>query len=213
MHTMNAHGIRLLKRRDHTLRRIIEQVGPCTLGPRRRYFAALCEAIVSQQLSTKAAQTIYGRFRSRFDRNTPTPAGVLALDTADLRNAGLSRGKVSYVRDLAEKFLDSSIPRRRFAGMDDDAIIEALTQVKGIGVWTAQMFLIFVLNRPDVLPVDDLGLRKAVQQHYGLGALPEAAEFTSLAKPWRPHRTTAVWYLWQSLNNSPVRRKRDKVGT
>jgi len=201
---VDARGVARLKRRDKTLKRIIDEVGACTLRPQRQYFVALCEAIVHQQLAMKAAATIFKRFRSLFNRNLPTPAGLLALSDADLRQAGISRQKAGYLRDLAEKFADSTVPSRRLSVMDDEAVIAALTQVKGIGVWTAQMFLIFVLNRPDVLPVDDLGLRKAVQLRYGLDELPGAGELTSLAKAWRPHRSLATWYLWQSLNNTPL---------
>jgi DNA-3-methyladenine glycosylase II len=198
---MHASATATLRRRDTTLRRIIREVGPCTLAPRRRYFAALCEAIASQQLSTKVATTIYRRFCEQFDRRTPTPAGLLALSDAKLRAAGLSRQKIGYLRDLARKFTDGTVPARRLAAMDDDAVIDALTRVKGIGVWTVQMFLIFVLNRPDVLPVEDLGLRKAVQTHYGFHKLPTAAQVHETAEPWRPYRSIATWYLWQSLNN------------
>jgi DNA-3-methyladenine glycosylase II len=201
---MHASTSATLGRRDPTLRRIIRDVGPCTLAPRRRYFAALCEAIASQQLSTKAAATIYRRFCEQFDRRTPTPPGLLALSDATLRGVGLSRQKVGYLRDLARKFADGTVPARRLAAMDDDAVIDVLTRVKGIGVWTVQMFLIFVLNRPDVLPVDDLGLRKAVQTHYRFRELPTAAELHAVAERWRPYRSIATWYLWQSLNNRPM---------
>jgi len=204
--TVPPQAIRTLSRRDATLAKIIRRVGPCTLAPRRRYFANLCEAIVWQQLSPKAATTIYGRFRGLFPRRVPTPTRLLELPDAALRRAGVSRQKAGYLRDLARRFADGTIPYRRLAAMEDDAVIDALTLVKGIGVWTAQMFLIFVVSRPDVLPVDDLGLRKAVSFHYGFDALPSAAEMTEVAEPWRPYRSIAAWYLWQSLNNQPAPR-------
>ena len=202
-------GAACLKLRDETLRRIIHQVGPCTLVPRRRYFVALCEAIVAQQLAVKAAATIFGRFCRLFERNTPTPVKVLASSDAKLRSAGLSGQKLGYVRDLADKFADGTIRQRHLSRMDDEAVIAALTQVKGIGVWTAQMFLIFVLNRPDVWPVDDLGIRSAVQTQFGLRNLPDAARLTRLAEPWRPYRSIAAWYLWQSKDNQPLRPSND----
>jgi DNA-3-methyladenine glycosylase II len=200
---MPEHAIEHLRKSDHRLRRIIDRVGPCALAPRRDYFPALCEAIVSQQLAAKAAATIFRRFTALFARHRPTGTALLELGNDDLRGAGLSRQKIGYLRDLATKFNDGTIPQRRLARMDDDAVIAALTQVKGVGVWTGQMFLIFVLNRPDILPVDDLGLRKAAQLLYNLPDLPARTELTDLAEPWRPFRSVATWYLWQSLNGTP----------
>ncbi len=193
-----------LKRRDKVLRRIINQVGPCTIKPRRRYFVSLCDAIVSQQLSTKAANTISKRFRKLFHRATPTPKGVLATSIGQLRGVGLSGQKSKYVHDLATKFSDGTIPTKKLAALSDEEVIEILTQVKGIGVWTVHMFLIFVLNRPDVWPIDDLGVRKAVQLQFNLNELPHANKLHELAEPWRPHRTVAAWYLWRSLDNAPL---------
>ncbi len=209
---MSTSAVRALKRRDKILKRIMEQVGPCTLAPRRRYFPMLCQAIISQQLSTKVAETIYDRFSSLFDRRTPAPAGFADLDDAGLRGVGLSRQKVVYLRDLAEKYANATIPHRRFRRMGDDAVIESLTQVKGIGVWTAQMFLIFVLHRLDVLPVDDLGIRKAAQRLYGFAELPGPAELIDVAEVWRPYRSIASWYLWQSLDTTPLKRNRARSG-
>ncbi len=196
-----------LKRKDKMLRRIINQVGPCTIKPRRRYFVSLCDAIVSQQLSTKAASTISKRFRALFNRSTPTPEGVLQSTTELLRSVGLSGQKAKYIHDLATKFSDGTIPTKKLARLSDEEVIETLTQVKGIGVWTVQMFLIFVLNRPDVWPVDDLGVRKAVQIQFQLSELPHADKMNELAEPWRPHRTVAAWYLWRSLDNAPLNNK------
>lgn len=200
---MSAEAVRHLKKKDKELRRVIDRVGACTLRKRRSFFPTLCQAIISQQLSTKAAATIYGRFRSLFDRRTPAPAGFADFDDAGLRGVGLSRQKVVYLRDLAEKYANATIPHRRFSQMDDDAVIAALTQVKGIGIWTAQMFLIFVLHRLDVLPVDDLGIRKAAQRLYGFCELPGPDELTDVAEVWRPYRSIASWYLWQSLDTTP----------
>ena len=203
--SIDPRAITTLKRRDPTLGRIIDRVGPCTLRPQKRYFAALCEAIIAQQLSIKAAATIYRRFRGSFDRKTPTPERLVALSDADLRAVGLSRQKIGYLRDLARKFADRTVPYRRLSTLDEDTVIAVLTQVKGIGVWTAQMFLIFSLNRPDVLPVGDLGLRKAVELWYELDGLPAEAELIEIGEGWRPYRTVATWYLWQSLDNRPLR--------
>jgi DNA-3-methyladenine glycosylase II len=194
-----------LTRRDRTLAAIIRNVGPCMLTPRRDYFVALCEAIVSQQLSTKAANTIFRRFRDLFPRRRPTPAAVADLAADQFRSVGLSGQKTKYMRDLADHFTNGAIPVRKIPRMTDDEITEALTAVKGIGVWTAHMFLIFVLNRPDVWPVGDLGIRRAVQLRYGLDDLPAADQLHQIAQPWKPYRTTASWYLWRSLGNDPLR--------
>jgi len=176
---------------------IIDRVGHCTLRPRRDYFVALCQAIFAQQVSTAVASTLFGRFRTLFAAGRPTPGRVLQLSDQCLRSVGLSRQKAVYIRDLALHFADGRIPTRRFARMDDQAIIRSLLAVKGIGRWTAEMFLIFVLNRPDLLPVDDLGIRKSVQTFYGLPDLPDAEALLRLADPWRPWRTIATWYLWR----------------
>jgi len=200
---MHTTAQRALKRRDPVMGRLIDTHGACPLAPRRDYFVMLCKSIVSQQLSTKAAATIFGRFRDLFDRRRPTPAGVLALKFDVLRGVGLSNQKTGYVIDLAEKFNNGSMPRR-LGALSDDEVIAALTQVKGVGVWTAQMFLMFVLVRPDVWPVDDLGIRKAAMNLYGMKELPDADALNALAEPWRPHRTIAAWYFWRSLDNAPM---------
>lgn len=171
---------------------------------RRDYFVALSQAIVSQQLAVKAAATIFARFRRLFPRSRPTPEALLKLSLEALRGAGLSGQKSSYLRDLAHHFSTGEIPARRITRMTDEEVIAALTRVKGVGVWTAEMFLIFVLNRPDVWPVDDLGVRKAAQRLFGLPALPDAKTLNRLAEPWRPYRTVAAWYLWRSLENKPM---------
>ena len=196
---MDARGIRFLKRKDKTLARIIADVGPCTLRPRKRYFVALCEAIIAQQVSLKAGETVFGRFKDLFDRKLPTPTAVLQKTDAELRSVGISRQKNGYLRALAMSFDDGTIPRHGLSKLDDDAIIERLTRVKGIGLWTAQMFLMFVLARPDVLPVGDLGFQRAVRLHYLFNEMPTEAELIALGETWRPYRSLAVWYLWQSL--------------
>jgi DNA-3-methyladenine glycosylase II len=181
------------------LARIIQRVGPCTLRPRRDYFVVLCKAIYTQQISTKVAAVLFARFREQFPRGRPTPQLVLKIidDEARMRTCGLSRQKRGYIRDLAEHFASGAIKTRRLAAMTDEQVIEALTEVKGIGRWTAEMFLIFTLNRPDVLPVDDLGLRKAAQTVFKLRELPDALALRTLATPWEPWRSIATWYLWR----------------
>ena len=184
------------------LARLIELVGPCTLAPRRDYFVVLCKAIFTQQISTRVATVLFGRFREHFPSRRPTPRLVLdGMNGDDGENAfpgcGLSRQKRKYVRDLAQHFATNQIPTRKLAGMTDDEVIDALVQVNGIGRWTAEMFLIFTLNRPDVLPVDDLGLRQGTQRVFGLKKTPDAKTLTKLAEPWRPWRSIATWYIWR----------------
>jgi DNA-3-methyladenine glycosylase II len=191
---------RHLRRADPRLSVVIGQVGPCSLRPQRGAFRNLVEAIVSQQISGQAAAAILGRFVALFPgRAFPAPADVLAVPPDRLRGAGLSNRKAAYVLDLAAHFANGAIRPARFSRLADDEIVEQLIQVKGVGRWTAEMFLIFCLNRLDVLPVDDLGLRKGVQQTYRLRRLPDAATIERLAAPWHPYCTVATWYLWRSL--------------
>lgn len=191
-------------RRDPVMKKLIARVGPCTLHPRRDYFVVLCKSIFNQQISTKVAATLFGRFRDRFPLRRPTPARVATFLTCGdeplIRTCGLSRQKRAYVLDLAQRFATGAIPTRRFNRMSDEDIIQALTQVKGVGRWTGEMFLMFVLNRPDVLPVDDLGLREGVKVAYGLAERPSARTLTDLGERWRPYRTIATWYLWRGLS-------------
>lgn len=189
---------RHLSRADPVLAGLIARVGPCRLFPRKDYFVALCQAIFTQQVSTAVATVLFERFRKLFPGGRPTPPRVLEATEEELAGVGLSRQKRGYLRDLAGKFASGQIPTRRFAQMSDEQIIESLLPIKGVGRWTAEMFLIFVLNRPDLLPVDDLGVRKVVQFRYGLPELPEAQELIRIAQPWRPWRTVATWYLWRS---------------
>ena len=191
-----------MRRVDPVMKSIIARVGPCTLSPRKDYFVVLCKSIFSQQLNTKVAATLFGRFSDLFPRRRPTPKLVLkalcgGVSEEAIRHAGLSRQKRSYILDLAQHFMEGEIPTRSFAGMEDEAVIEHLTCVKGIGRWTAEMFLIFVLNREDILPVDDLGVLEAMRVHYGLANRPTKGEAIKLAEPWRPYRTLGTWYLWR----------------
>ena len=160
------------------------------------------QAIISQQLSTKAAATIGARVMGLCG-GAPTPEAIERLTDQELRLAGLSGQKTRYMRDLSRRVLDGSLALADIESLDDEAVIGALTSVKGIGRWTAEMFLIFRLQRPDVLPVGDLGIVKAVQQHYGMRRVPSPARLMKLGEQWRPYRTVACWYLWASLNNTP----------
>ncbi len=178
---------------------IMKKVGPHRLRPDNRYFQVLARAIVSQQISTRAADTIYARFAGLFAGRRPRPQPLLSLPEERLRGAGLSRQKIVYLKDLSRHFEEGHIRPRRFRAMTNPEIIEHLVRVKGIGQWTAEMFLIFALNRPDVLPVDDLGLRSAVQKIYGLKAQPDARKLRAIGAPWNPFESVATWYAWQSL--------------
>lgn len=192
-----------LRKHDPDMRKLIARVGPCTLHPRRDYFVVLCKSIFTQQISTKVATTLFGRFRDQFPMRRPTPRRVVTFlgngNDELIRTCGLSRQKRAYVLDLAQRFCAGDIPTRRFAHMSDEAIIDTLTQVNGIGRWTAEMFLIFVLNRPDVLPVDDLGVRDGAKLVYGLKDRPIAKDLLAIGERWRPYRTIATWYLWRGL--------------
>jgi DNA-3-methyladenine glycosylase II len=198
-----ARARRALMRRDPVLAAIIKRHGACGLRTARGpdIFNGLIQSIISQQLSTKAAATIYGRFLALLPAGQePAPHHVLPLEDEAMRSVGLSRQKISYLRDLSEKVLDGSLQPDRLAGLSDEAVLEALTRVKGVGRWTAEMILIFRLLRPDVLPVGDLGIVKAIQKAYGLRKTPDAKRMLTIAEPWRPYRTVASWYLWRSLD-------------
>lgn len=188
------------KERDPEIARVIQAVGPFRLKRNRNYFVVLCRSIVSQQISTAAAETIYSRFRKLFDGRAPTPERVAGLRDASLRTAGLSRQKTAYLKDLSRRFLDQSIRPRQLNYLNNEEIIERLTGVHGIGRWTAEMFLIFSLNRLDVLPVDDLGLRVAVQNIYRMKDRPDAKRLRTIGKKWSPFETVGTWYAWRSLN-------------
>ncbi|MBM3997907.1 MAG: DNA-3-methyladenine glycosylase 2 family protein, partial [Planctomycetes bacterium] len=188
---------RHLARRDLVLKPLIRVVGPCTLRHSTDYFATLVRSIISQQISTKAAIAIGNRLLATVKRFQPKR--LLDASDDDLRAAGLSRGKQRSIRDLAEKCRDGTIPLRKIADLSDDDVVVVLTQVHGIGVWTAQMFLIFSLGRLDVLPVGDYGLRAGVRKHYALAELPTKQALHELAEPWQPYRTVGTWYIWRSL--------------
>jgi DNA-3-methyladenine glycosylase II len=197
-----------LRASDPVMRRLVDKHGPLDEEERRRGrplepYGALVRSIVGQQLSTKAARSIYERLTALFDGRTPTPAELLAADPEDVRSVGLSRPKVAYLRSLAEHVESGELELARLSELPDEEVTEQLTAVKGLGQWTADMFLIFHLGRPDVLPVGDLGVRRAVERVYGLPDLPDAAQLTEIGEPWRPHRSLASLYLWRSLDNEP----------
>ncbi|MBK9171261.1 MAG: DNA-3-methyladenine glycosylase 2 family protein [Bryobacterales bacterium] len=187
-----------LKKADPLLAKLVQVVGPYRIEYREPQFATLARSIVYQQLSGKAAGTIYGRLEEA--TGGVTPDAVLALDEARLRSLGLSSQKTSYVRDLARRTAEGSLRFGELPALDDETVIARLTAVRGVGVWTAQMFLIFALRRRDVLPVADLGVRNAMQRLYGLDAPPDAPRMETIAAPWRPWRSVACWYLWRSLD-------------
>jgi DNA-3-methyladenine glycosylase II len=197
---------RLLARRDPILRELMRAHGPCGLAARQHAdpFKALTRAIVGQQLSAKAAATIFSRFEALFDA-FPTPAQVLAVPDDRLRGVGLSAQKLGYLRDLCGRIVGGELSLDVLDRMDDEAVIENLMRVKGIGRWTAEMFLIFRLQRPDVLPVGDLGIVRAVQRAYKLRTAPSPNRLTRIGEAWRPYRSVACWYLWASLNNEPTK--------
>ena len=199
-----ARARRLLARRDPVIRDLIRRHGKCGLADAQHTepFKALTHAIISQQLSTKAAATIARRFDALFGDGM-TPARVAAVADADLRGVGLSGQKIRYMRDLCARIEDGSLPLAHLEALPDADVVEALTQVKGIGRWTAEMFLMFRLHRPDVLPVGDLGIVKAVQRAYRLRKAPDPRRLARIGEPWRPYRSVACWYLWASLDNTP----------
>jgi DNA-3-methyladenine glycosylase II len=198
---------RLLMRRDPVLGSAIKTIGPCGMADRQRkdHLSALVGAIVSQQLSTKAAATIFGRLVGLFpDNHIPDAAAIAAQTDAQLRAVGLSGQKVSYLRDLSARILDGRLNLDELDTLPDEAVIERLIAVKGFGRWTAEMFLMFRLHRPDVLPAGDLGIVNAIQRLYRLRKRPDAKRVLKIGEAWRPYRSVASWYLWQTLRNTPL---------
>ena len=190
-----------LSKADPVLARIIAEVGALGIQPRRERFQALARNIIFQQLAGAAANAIYGRFVGLFPGvEFPSPDQVLAKTDAQLRSVGLSEKKALYIKDLAAHVRDGKLNFHRFHRMTDEEIIADLTRVKGIGKWTAEIFLMFNLGRPDVMPADDLGVQNAVQRHYRMRQRPNRKRLLKHAERWRPYRTAAAWYLWRSLD-------------
>jgi DNA-3-methyladenine glycosylase II len=200
-----ARARRLLLRRDPVLAALIREYGPCGLAAAQRsdHFSALVRAIVFQQLSTKAASTIYSRMVALLPNADLTAEALAGLTDEQLRSAGISRQKGGYLRDLCAKVVAGVVPLDDLDRMDDEQVIEALTKIKGIGRWSAEMFLMFRLHRPDVLPVGDLGILNAVRKVYRLRQKPTPARLLRLGEAWRPYRSVASWYLWRSLGSPP----------
>ena len=203
MATSHRSAVAHLRRVDPVLGEIIARVRKAPPPPRRAgtHYDALVRAIIYQQLSGKAAATIHRRFSELYPNKRPRAHLVLATSDEALRGAGLSRQKIGYLRDLSARVVDGSLPLAHLGRLPDDAIIEHLVRVKGIGRWTVQMFLMFRLGRPDVLPELDLGIQNAIQRAYGLKKRPKPKDVIRLGTKWRPHATTACWYMWRSLEN------------
>lgn len=197
-----------LRGADPVMGALVERVGPLDLEARTRgrsddSYGALLRSITGQQLSVKAARTIYLRVADLYGGRTPTPTELIATDADDLRAAGLSYAKAAYLRDLAERVEDGRLEPNRFPELDDRTVAAELTAIKGVGQWTADIFMMAHLGRPDVLPVGDLGIRNAARAEYRLRKLPSPDRLKRLARPWRPYRTLACVYLWESLDNAP----------
>ncbi|MBI4459749.1 MAG: DNA-3-methyladenine glycosylase 2 family protein [Acidobacteria bacterium] len=196
-------AVRELANADAVMAGLIRRVGPCHLGLKRRnhYFSHLVQAILYQQLTAKAAESILARWLSNYpSRRFPTAEEIARTPEEVLRAAGISSQKISYLRDLSRRTLDGSLPLRRISSVEDEEVIQHLSQVKGIGRWTAEMFLIFTLGRPDVLPTTDLGIQKAAQRLYGMQSLPSPKTLGEFSQRWQPHRSVAAWYLWASMD-------------
>ena len=197
-----------LRAADPVMARLVDEHGAIVRKDLKRErpgdaYGALLRSIVGQQLSTKAAATIYGRMLELFGGHAPSPKQLLAVDPDKIRAAGLSRPKISYLRDLADHIEKGELELEHLDELPDEEVIEQLTAVKGIGEWSAHMFLMFTLHRPDVLPVGDQGIRRAVQVQYRLRKIPDPKRLEKIARPWRPYRTLACLYLWSSLDNKP----------
>ena len=197
---MRAAAERHLRRNDPVMRRVIQRVGPCSYPLRRDRFGSLARSIVYQQISGAAAQTILRRLVVALPDGKLTAAGLASFTLEQYRLAGVSKQKASYLKSLAERSLEGDLRLSQIGRLSDDQIIAELTEVKGIGVWTAQMFLMFSLGRPDVLPWDDLGVRQAIRKLYAFDEMPNRAESERIAAPWRPYASVASWYCWRSLD-------------
>jgi DNA-3-methyladenine glycosylase II len=210
---VSAKARKALAASDPVMGELVERIGKIDLATRLKRrseerpedaYGALLRAIVGQQLSTKAARTIYLRVVDIFGGKTPTPKQLLKAKEKDLRGAGLSGRKVEYIRDLASHVISGELELDRLNDLSDEEVIEEIVAVRGLGQWTAEMFMIFHLERPDVLSGGDLGIRKAVQIEYGLTEMPPPAKVVEIGEPWRPYRSLASLYLWESLAATPV---------
>jgi DNA-3-methyladenine glycosylase II len=193
---------KLLMKSDPVLKPIIKKAGTCTLKPQRDHYLTLVRSIVSQQISTAAARTIQRRLVDHLHPHKITPETMARLDLQTLRTIGISQQKATYMIDLTDRVQRGELDFKAIKRHSDEQVIAELVKVKGIGVWTAHMFMIFSLGRFDVLPVGDLGIRNAIQKAYGLSELPKPSEIEEIAQPWRPYASIASWYLWRSLDNN-----------
>ncbi len=191
---------------DPVLQPVIAARGLCTIRPNKNYYQELVDSIISQQLSVHAARSIEGRFRDLFGGHFPTPEEILTTDVETLRGLGFSRAKAAYVLDLAQHVVDGKVRFDHLDALRNDEVIAELVPVKGIGTWTAHMFLMFCMGRPDVLPVGDLGIRNGIRKLYGFADVPTPDQITELAanNGWHPYESVASWYVWQSLDNAPA---------
>ena len=201
-------AVAALREADPVIARLIDEHGALVRRDLKRgrpgdAYGTLLRSIVGQQLSTKAAATIYGRLLELFGGHAPTPKQLLEADPEQMRAAGLSRAKVAYLRDLAQHVEEGTLELERLPDLPDEEVAAQLTAIKGLGQWTADMFLMFHLGRPDILPVGDQGIRRAIMVEYGLRKLPDAKRMQKIARPWQPYRTLACLYLWSSLDNRP----------
>jgi DNA-3-methyladenine glycosylase II len=201
-------AVAALREADPVMARLIDEHGALVRRDLKRgrpgdAYGTLLRSIVGQQLSTKAAATIYGRLLELFGGHAPTPKQLLEADPEQMRAAGLSRAKVAYLRDLAQHVEEGTLELERLPDLPDEEVAAQLTAIKGLGQWTADMFLMFHLGRPDILPVGDQGIRRAIMVEYGLRKLPDAKRMQKIARPWQPYRTLACLYLWSSLDNRP----------
>ena len=201
MESYNIDAIQYLCKVDSNLEKIIKIVGKYSINIRNDPFQSLVESIIYQQLAGRAANAIYNRFINYYNNKQITPARILNSPNDNLKKVGLSNRKIDYLKNLASHVYDGRINLEELPKMNDDEIINKLVNVKGIGRWTSEMFLIFSLGRQDILPVTDLGVRKAIQKVYSLSELPKPNIMMEIAKPWRPYRSIATWYLWKSLSN------------
>ncbi|HTS58125.1 MAG TPA: DNA-3-methyladenine glycosylase [Terriglobales bacterium] len=192
-----------LKKADPVLAALIDRIGPCRMAYGPPEFHSLAESIVYQQLNGKAAATIFERLAALAGQPL-TAQGILRLSEAEMRSVGLSKQKSSYLRDMADRTLKGQLDFGKLGDLSDQDVIEHLTQVKGVGVWTAQMFLMFTLRRPNIFPTGDFGVKSAIKKHYRKRKLPTPAQMEKIAKSWEPYRTTACWYLWKSMDIKTV---------
>lgn len=205
---MSAHDE--LAASDPVMAGLIERLGKLSLATRYKRtpavdaYGTLLRSVVGQQVSVKAAAAIYGRVVALFDEETPAPEALLEIDPQVLRDAGLSWRKVEYVRDLAAHIVSGELELDRLGELSDEEVIAEITAVRGFGTWSAQVFCMFFLERPDVLPAGDLGIRRAIENEYGLGEMPPPKEVERMGERWSPHRTLASIYLWETLHNTPV---------